>query len=67
MSQIKIKPKQGLKVRKPDGSHLNDKGEIVKRTAFWLRRLKDGDVTLVEVSPKKTITKVIKESRDGQS
>lgn len=35
-----------VKVRDPrTGKHLAEKGETKPRNAYWLRRLKDGDVT----------------------
>ncbi|CZF83872.1 DUF2635 domain-containing protein [Grimontia marina] len=34
-----------VKVRKPDGGHLNENGEPVVMTAFWHRRVRDGSVT----------------------
>lgn len=46
---INIKPKSAkVKVRKPDGSYLEEKGETVKRNAFWVRRINDGDVVAAE-------------------
>lgn len=62
MATIKVKPnpdKKGVKVRKPDtGKYLDAKGETVKKTAFWVRRIKDGDV--IDLStPKKTATKTV--------
>ena len=46
---ISIKPaKADVQVPKPDGSKLKAEGEIVKRSAYWVRRLNDGDVVLVE-------------------
>lgn len=51
---ITVKPKkEDVLVRKPDGTHLNKKGEKVKRTAFWVRRINDGDVIRVEVEEHK--------------
>ncbi len=45
---IKIKPaKPDVKVRKQDGAFLSEAGEIVKRSPYWIRRMKDGDVELV--------------------
>lgn len=46
MQKIIATPKPGLRVRKEDGSPLAEAGEAVDRTAFWLRRQADGDVTL---------------------
>lgn len=54
---IKIKPaKDGVNVPKPDGTKLNPKGETVKRSAYWVRRLSDGDVALVDAAKTKTAT-----------
>ena len=45
---IEIKPtKPEVKVRKPNGEHLSAEGEKVERTAYWVRRLRDGDVVVV--------------------
>lgn len=46
---ITIKPaKDGVNVLKPDGTHLAAEGEPVQRTAYWVRRLSDGDVAIVK-------------------
>jgi hypothetical protein len=46
---ITIKPaKEGVNVLKPDGTHLANDGETVKRSAFWVRRLSDKDVEIVK-------------------
>ena len=37
-----------MQVPKPDGSKLKAEGEIVKRSAYWVRRRNNGDVVLVE-------------------
>ncbi|EKO3778264.1 DUF2635 domain-containing protein [Vibrio cincinnatiensis] len=56
--QINVKPaKASVPVRKENGEFLKQDGETVARTAFWVRRLKDGDVVLVEQSAKKTRAK----------
>lgn len=54
---VSIKPKAGLKVRKPDSMMLlRDEGETVPMVAYWARRLKDGDVEEVKKEePKKSI------------
>ncbi|NAX01438.1 DUF2635 domain-containing protein [Vibrio sp. V34_P3A8T189] len=53
-NQINVKPaKASVPVRKESGEFLKQEGEAVARTAFWVRRLKDGDVVLVEQSAKK--------------
>lgn len=50
--QIFIKPVAGAKVRDPHTAiHLADDGEYKPRTAFWARRITDGDV--VQVKPPK--------------
>jgi hypothetical protein len=45
MSKIFVTPKPGLRVRREDGHILAAGGETVERDSFWLRRIKDGDVT----------------------
>lgn len=50
MPQVKATPINGARVRKPDGAILNAAGEPVERSSFWLRRKKDGDVTLEEIA-----------------
>lgn len=49
--ELYLKPKEGLTIRKPDGSKLAAEGERVPRTSFWLKRLADGDVLPVEEAP----------------
>lgn len=45
MSNIKnLIPADGIKVRKPDGKHLDPAGESVEMSSYWLRRLAAGDV-----------------------
>lgn len=39
-------PKTGVLVRHENGRLLEAGGELVERNAFWLRRERDGDVTL---------------------
>ncbi|EEO13798.1 hypothetical protein VCB_001063 [Vibrio cholerae TMA 21] len=57
-NQIKVKPaKTSVPVRKENGEFLKQEGETVTRSAFWVRRLKDGDVVQVEQSAKKTRAK----------
>lgn len=54
MEQIKIKPASAdIQVRDPETFEpLNAKGEEKPRNAYWLARLRDGDVVLVETKPK---------------
>ncbi len=48
---IFVKPKEGLKVLRPDnGRALDPAGEAVPKNTFWMRRIADGDV--VEVASK---------------
>ncbi|EOW9436667.1 DUF2635 domain-containing protein [Vibrio cholerae] len=55
---ILLKPKsKDVPVRKPEGVFLAENGEEVERSAFWVRRLKDGDVVQVDQSAKKTRAK----------
>lgn len=46
MEKVFATPKPGMRCRKQDGSILAEAGEAVERNAFWLRRERDGDVTL---------------------
>ena len=40
-----VRPAVGLNIRDPEtGNYLPESGQIVPRSSFWLRRLKDGDV-----------------------
>lgn len=51
MNRIKIKPKEGLKIKKPQLpliSLLAPKGEYVVLNTYWGRRISDGDVELIE-------------------
>jgi hypothetical protein len=61
-----IKPKDGLKIRRPDNKKfLAIEGEEVPKNSFWLRRILDGDVyepqkvseKKVEVSKEKKVSK----------
>lgn len=48
MQTIKVKPKSGFKVLWPeDRRELKVEGEDVPRTSYWLRRVKSGDVQIV--------------------
>lgn len=45
MSECFVVPAEGRTVVKPEtGVALDAAGEVVPRTQFWLRRLRDGDV-----------------------
>lgn len=66
-----LKPSPGLQVRHPDGRPLDPGGEIIELTAYWLRRVKAGDV--VEEAPAKATGKAVpakaetKAAGDGQT
>lgn len=50
MQKFFATPAPGVRVRKEDGSILAEAGEPVVRSAFWLRRERDGDVILKPVA-----------------
>lgn len=53
-----VKPKNGLSVRCPvRGEALPEVGAEVPDNTFWRRRLKDGDVSLVQETGVKNATK----------
>jgi hypothetical protein len=49
---IAIKAAPGRRVRHEDGQLLAEAGETVPRTPWWIRRLDDEDVMLVEDKPR---------------
>lgn len=52
METIFVKPKAGLKIRRPETkAFLAEAGEKVPKNTFWARRLADGDV-IEAVEPK---------------
>ena len=54
MSDFRIKPAPGKAVRDPRTMQLlTARGERKPRNAYWLRRLADGDVVLVEAAKTK--------------
>ena len=46
MPKVFAVPKEGVLVRHESGKQLDPAGESVDRTSYWLRRQRDGDVTL---------------------
>ncbi|EKP1130406.1 TPA: DUF2635 domain-containing protein [Klebsiella michiganensis] len=53
-----VKPKDGLSVRCPvRGEALPKEGAEVPDNTFWRRRMKDGDVNLVQKGVKNTAQK----------
>lgn len=63
-----VRPAVDRRVRKPDGSLLDEQGESVVWSSFWLRRHRDGDVEVVadaepeaaEQQPDTTVVKAVK-------
>lgn len=52
MREFKVVPKKGLLVRDPNTREpLKAAGELKPRNTYWLRRIKEGSVLIVE--PKK--------------
>ncbi|EMH4029451.1 DUF2635 domain-containing protein [Serratia marcescens] len=50
MKTKQIKPKsEAVQVRKPDGSLLAAAGEPLPMTAFWLRRIAEGDLVVSDI------------------
>ena len=45
-NDVMARPVNGRRLRKPDGTLLAKDGERVQKNSYWLRREKDGDVTL---------------------
>ncbi|AYV21125.1 DUF2635 domain-containing protein [Vibrio mediterranei] len=53
-----IKPKEGVIVKDPKTLEpLKTSGESKPRNTYWLRRVNDGDCTVVDTSTKQTTTK----------
>nr|WP_113865481.1 DUF2635 domain-containing protein [Brenneria salicis]NMN90530.1 uncharacterized protein DUF2635 [Brenneria salicis ATCC 15712 = DSM 30166]RBP64860.1 uncharacterized protein DUF2635 [Brenneria salicis ATCC 15712 = DSM 30166]RLM31579.1 hypothetical protein BHG07_04795 [Brenneria salicis ATCC 15712 = DSM 30166] len=44
-----LKPKGGVKVRKPAGTYLKDDGEDLPLSSYWLRRIAEGDLEVTDV------------------
>lgn len=49
MGKVFATPKEGVLVRHENGKSLDSAGEPVERNSYWLRRERDGDVTLSEI------------------
>lgn len=55
---LHIRPALGLSLRDPSTKELlPPEGGKVERSPFWIRRLKDGDVTEVKQAPAKPAKK----------
>lgn len=64
--KIHVKPKQGLKVVRPDTKQaLKPEGEFVESSPYWTRRLKDGDIELVQEMKKQVEEKKSEEKASG--
>ncbi len=66
---IKIIPKEGLKVINPDTMKRVPKDGIVikKMDTFWKRRLNDKDITIEDLSKKKSSTQISKEKKKEEN
>ncbi|MDF7670240.1 DUF2635 domain-containing protein [Orbaceae bacterium ESL0721] len=54
VNEFLIKPKSGLIVRDPDTlEQLAASGESKPQNSYWLRRLHDGDVEIIESKKKR--------------
>jgi len=50
MKTKNLKPKGDVHVRKPDGTHLAAEGESLLLSAYWLRRIAEGDVDVSDIT-----------------
>jgi len=55
---MRVKPKAGMIVRRPAPPYtpVPEKGADVPRTAYWNRRVKDGDLIVVKEEKRKPST-----------
>ncbi|OCG27188.1 DUF2635 domain-containing protein [Gilliamella sp. HK2] len=54
MTEFFIKPSSGVTVRDPETLEpLAESGELKPKNSYWLRRLNDGDIEVVEQAKKK--------------
>jgi len=65
MNTFHVIPAPGLLVPMPDvpagaARHLPPEGAVVNDTAFWRRRIADGEVTLAEAAPEQAAPKTPK-------
>lgn len=51
---VNVKPKDGRHLRKEDGHLLSAQGETVIASSYWLRRLADDDIEVIEKSSEKS-------------
>lgn len=50
MGKVFATPKKDVLVRHENGNQLDPAGEPVERNSYWLRRERDGDVTLTALA-----------------
>ncbi|HGE8484933.1 TPA: DUF2635 domain-containing protein [Serratia marcescens] len=50
MKTKNLKPKGDVRVRKPDGTYLAAEGESLLLSAYWLRRIAEGDVDVSDIT-----------------
>ncbi|MDP8834514.1 DUF2635 domain-containing protein [Serratia marcescens] len=53
MKTKSLKPKGDVRVRKPDGTYLATEGESLSLSAYWLRRIAEGDVAVSDLDTPK--------------
>lgn len=53
MKTKNLKPKGDVHVRKPDGTYLATEGESLSLSAYWLRRIAEGDVDVSDHATQK--------------
>ncbi len=59
MKTKNLKPKGDVRVRKPDGTYLATEGEGLLLSAYWLRRIAEGDVAVSDLdTPKAEVAPV---------
>lgn len=56
-------PKKGVLVRHANAKALNEKGEKVRWSAYWMRRYKDGDITVPSLEKEKVATAKLAEEK----
>lgn len=59
--KINVKPAPGLRVVDPvTRQPLPAKGDEVERSVYWLRRLREGDVTEIKTTPAPSVSPAVK-------
>lgn len=68
-NMLKVAPIDGLQVRKEDGSIMPADGCEVSNTSYYRRRIKDGDLTVVEATAPEaaTDTEVVAKAKTKQA